>query len=96
MQNPFPEFAHLQNTKYQFYSGTVLHRVTVTRMVTGVGGNADESISPVIRLRTVARRVDTTNWGETQKIIDAIHKLPLDGVGSRRDADEVGSQGLEN
>lgn len=34
-------------------------------------------------------RVDATNWGETQKIIEAIHKMPLDGVTSRRDADEV-------
>lgn len=34
-------------------------------------------------------RVDATNWGETQKIIEAIHNLPLDGVESRRDADEV-------
>lgn len=34
-------------------------------------------------------RVDQTNWGETQKIIEAIHKMPLEGVGSRRDADQV-------
>lgn len=34
-------------------------------------------------------RVDATNWGETQKIIEAIHNLSLDGVDSRRDADEV-------
>ncbi|CAM9556430.1 unnamed protein product [Ectocarpus sp. 13 AM-2016] len=34
-------------------------------------------------------RVDATNWGETQKIIDAIHKMPLEGVTSRRDADEL-------
>lgn len=34
-------------------------------------------------------RVDATNWGETQKIIEAIHKMPLDGVESRRGADEV-------
>lgn len=34
-------------------------------------------------------RVDATNWGETQKIIEAIHKMPLEGVTSRRDADEV-------
>ncbi|CAN0181777.1 unnamed protein product [Pylaiella littoralis] len=34
-------------------------------------------------------RVDATNWGETQKIIEAIHRMPLDGVTSRRDADEL-------
>ncbi|CAM9828138.1 unnamed protein product [Ectocarpus sp. 12 AP-2014] len=34
-------------------------------------------------------RVDATNWGETQKIIEAIHKMPLEGVTSRRDADEL-------
>ncbi|CAB1112799.1 unnamed protein product [Ectocarpus sp. CCAP 1310/34] len=33
--------------------------------------------------------VDATNWGETQKIIEAIHKMPLEGVTSRRDADEL-------
>eukprot|EP00752_Nemacystus_decipiens_P005633 g5097.t1 len=33
--------------------------------------------------------VDATNWGETQKIIEAIHRMPLDGVTSRRDADEL-------
>lgn len=39
--------------------------------------------------RSRSLRVDATNWGETQKIIEAIHKMPLDGVTSRRDADEV-------
>lgn len=41
-------------------------------------------------------RVDATNWGETQKIIEAIHRMPLDGVTSRRDADEVQLQSLGN
>ena len=34
-------------------------------------------------------RVDATNWGDTQKIIEALQQMPLEGVRSRRDADDV-------
>ena len=34
-------------------------------------------------------RVDATNWGDTQKIIEALKQMPLEGVRSRRDADDV-------
>ncbi|CAM9659341.1 unnamed protein product [Ascophyllum nodosum] len=34
------------------------------------------------------KRVDATNWGETQKIIEALHGMRLDDLASRRDADE--------
>lgn len=50
--------------------------------------NGETSPSPPNTMQRRAR-VDATNWGETQKIIEAIHKMPLDGVTSRRDADEV-------
>lgn len=33
--------------------------------------------------------VDATNWGDTQKIIEALQQMPLEGVQSRRDADDL-------
>ncbi|CAM9435357.1 unnamed protein product, partial [Hapterophycus canaliculatus] len=47
-----------------------------------------------VRRRLCSFRVDATNWGDTQRIIEAIHKMPLEGVNSRRDADQLLSKDI--